>query len=396
MNQQVSKLELDHRIQAFKQQMGKDHPQWEMVIIVSKINQYYFTGSMQDGMVIITKENDPIYWVRRAFERAKNESPLPDVRPMKSYRNAAAAYKKIPLTIYIEANIMPISMSQRLQRYFPCEQFVSVDQQIAKVRAVKSDYELYWMRQAGKAHQFILEQSVPEILKEGISEATFTAKLYEKMIDNGYQGITRFAMFDTEVIMGQFGFGDNSSYPCYFNGPGGMRGLSPAAPVSASAARKLCQGDLVFVDIGFGMNGYHTDSTLTYVFGRQLPDKVIAIHKQCREIQQRVAEQLKPGAILSDIYLDIMGGLDESFKSNFMGKNGHQVPFLGHGIGLQVDEYPVIAKGFDEPIQENMVFAIEPKKAVPGIGTVGVEDTYIVTANGAECITGENEGLVQL
>jgi Xaa-Pro aminopeptidase len=91
-----------------------------------------------------------------------------------------------------------------------------------------------------------------------------------------------------------------------------------------------------------------------------------------------------------------MNELDEPFKKNFMGSNGRQVPFLGHSIGLQVDEQPVISKGFNQPIEENMVFAIEPKKAISGVGTVGVEDTYIVTKNGAKCITGESKGLIQL
>jgi Xaa-Pro aminopeptidase len=97
---------------------------------------------------------------------------------------------------------------------------------------------------------------------------------------------------------------------------------------------------------------------------------------------------LKPGAIPADIYNTVMGGISEEFKTNFMGYGTRQVKFLGHGVGLHIDETPVIANGFKEPLQENMVIALEPKKGMTGIGMVGVEDTYIVTPQGGRCITG--------
>jgi Xaa-Pro aminopeptidase len=77
-----------------------------------------------------------------------------------------------------------------------------------------------------------------------------------------------------------------------------------------------------------------------------------------------------------------------------MGFGNRTVKFLGHGIGLAVDELPVIARGFDEPIQEGMAFALEPKKGIAGVGMVGIENTFIVTADGSECITGAGRGLI--
>jgi Xaa-Pro aminopeptidase len=103
---------------------------------------------------------------------------------------------------------------------------------------------------------------------------------------------------------------------------------------------------------------------------------------------------LKPGAVPSAIYNDIMSKLDTSFLENFMGFGKRQVKFLGHGIGLTIDEVPVIAKGFDDPLEEGMVFALEPKKGIPNIGMVGIENTFIVTPEGGRCITGNNPGLI--
>ncbi|HEY3389696.1 MAG TPA: M24 family metallopeptidase, partial [Prolixibacteraceae bacterium] len=127
-----------------------------------------------------------------------------------------------------------------------------------------------------------------------------------------------------------------------------------------------------------------------------LPDEAIKIHLQCVDIQNEIASMLKPGAIPSVIYNEILNGLNPAFLENFMGFGARKVKFLGHGIGLTIDELPVIANGFDEPIQEGMVFAIEPKKGIPHIGMVGIENTFIVTSKGGRNITGNHPGLLEV
>ena len=155
-------------------------------------------------------------------------------------------------------------------------------------------------------------------------------------------------------------------------------------------------GDLVFVDIGCGVEGYHTDKTMTYMFGRPIPNEAIEIHHKCVEIQNKIAEMLKPGATPSEIYYSITESLSPGFLKNFMGYGNRRVKFLGHGIGLTIDEFPVIAHGFDEPLQEGMVLALEPKKGIDKVGMVGIENTFIVTTEGGRCITGKNPGLIPI
>jgi Xaa-Pro aminopeptidase len=130
------------------------------------------------------------------------------------------------------------------------------------------------------------------------------------------------------------------------------------------------------------------------MFGEQLPAEVQDIHRQCVGIQNRVADMLKPGNTPEMIYETIMADLNDGFKQNFMGFGNRQVKFLGHGIGLTVDELPVLAKGFKMPIRENMVFAVEPKKGIPEIGMVGIENSFVVTPEGGRSITGSNPGLI--
>jgi Xaa-Pro aminopeptidase len=170
--------------------------------------------------------------------------------------------------------------------------------------------------------------------------------------------------------------------------------VSPAVPLIGSRDRKLEIGDLVFIDAGCGFEGYNTDKTVTYMFGAPLPQYAIDIHNKCVDIQNEAASMLKPGAIPSEIYNTIMSELDEEFLQNFMGFGNRRVKFIGHGVGLLIDESPVIAEGFDEPLMERMVFALEPKRGIENIGMVGIENTFIVTPDGGECITGNNPGLI--
>ncbi len=390
------KNELQNRMEQFKIIMEKTYPEWDITVIFSKINQYYFTGTMQDGMLIIPRDDEPTFWVRRSYERALNESLFNNIKPMNSYRDAAGNIDKNIETIYLETEVVPIALYNRFQKYFPFKNYKSLDKVIATVRAVKSQYELSLMRKAGKIHEHVLEDIVPGILKDGMSEAELAADLFKVMINEGHHGITRFGMFDTEIILGQIGFGESSIYPSYFNGPGGNYGMSPSVPLIGSRDRKLKSGDLVFIDAGCGYDGYNTDKTMTYMFKKSLPEYAIEIHIQCVEIQNEIVKMLKPGAIPSEIYNKIMNNLDTEFLENFMGYGNRRVNFLGHGIGLLIDEIPIIANGFNEPLKEGMVLAIEPKKGIKNIGMVGIENTYIVTPKGGECITGNNPGLIPL
>ncbi len=393
---QVPSSELQTRMFRFRECMDNMNPDWAMVAIFGKINQYYFTGTMQEGMLLIPRNDEAVFWVRRSYERAIAESLFPVIKPMGSFREAAHNFSSFPDTVYLETEVVPIALVQRFQKYFPFTHMKPADASIASVRSVKSEYELSLMQQSGQIHQRVLEKRVPEILREGISEASFGGELFSILIEEGHHGVARFGMFDTEVILGHIAFGESSVYPTSFNGPGGNYGMSAAVPMLGSRNRMLKKGDLVFVDVACGVDGYHTDKTVTYMFGKTLPDKAIEEHNACVHIQNEMAAMLIPGAIPSQIYQTIMDTLSPAFLENFMGFGNRQVRFLGHGIGLTIDETPVIAKGFDEPLHEGMVFALEPKKGIPDIGMVGIENTFIVTPTGGRCITGNHPGLMEI
>ena len=394
MERKTPASELRDRMERFRLRMDTENPSWEFAAIFGRANQFYLTGTMQDGVLLIPRDDEAVLWVRRSLERALDESLFPDIRPMKSFRDAAAGMGACPGTVHVDAETVPLALLERFRKYFPFRETAALDTQAAKVRSKKSAYELAIMEQAGRIHRHVLEDCVPGMLREGMSEAGLGGEVFSLMVREGHHGIARFGMFGTEMVLGQIGFGESSLYPTNFDGPGGCLGVAPGAPVLGSSDRTLKAGDLVFLDCACGVQGYHTDKTMTYIFRRSLPEEAIDAHRLCVEIQDEAAALLRAGTRPSEVYETVIGGLEPAFLKNFMGFGDRRVPFLGHGVGLTVDEVPVIARGFDEPLEEGMVIALEPKVGVRGVGMVGIENTFVVTRGGGRSITGTNPGLI--
>jgi Xaa-Pro aminopeptidase len=394
MVEQVPLAELEGRLRRFRARMEEDSPGWEMAAIFGRVNLYYFTGTIQDGVLLIRPDGDPAFWVRRSYERAQDESAFPWIRPMSGFRDAARESGPVPGRIHLETELVPLALLERFRKYFPVTDVQPLDRQVMRVRAVKSPFEISLLERAGAIHERVLERLVPGMLDAGMTEAALACELSSVMVEEGHQGIVRFGSFNTEIEVGQIAFGENSLYPTCFNGPGGCTGLCPAAPVLGSRSRRLADGDLVFIDCACGVGGYQTDKTMTYVFGKPFPEEVVAIHRRCVELEQRMAAMLRPGNTPSSVYARVMEDLDPAFLENFMGFGNRRAGFLGHGVGLVVDEPPVIAPGIDEPFEEGMAIALEPKKGIPGRGMVGTENTFLVTKHGGRSLTGTNPGLI--
>ncbi len=390
----VPKTELDNRLEQLRKRLDERCPDWQVGVITQKVLLYYLTGTMAAGTFWLPRDGEAVFFVRRGYGRAVVESQFSNIQTMNSFRDMAAAVNNTAKTVLLEKYSMPLGFFELFNKYFNFERIDAIDPHLMAIRAVKSPFEIELTRRAGRIHEEVLEQMVPRMLREGMSEAELSSELLKTLIDNGAHGIARINMHDTDFILGYVGFGESSLMPTNFDGPDGNTGLHPSAPFMGSRDRKLKKGDLVFIDVGCGYNGYHTDKTCIYCFGGK-PDKAVEeIHNRCVDVMNKTAAMLVPGAIPSQVYESIMGGLDDEFKVNFMGIGAAAVKFLGHGVGLHIDESPAIAKGFDEPLAENMVIALEPKKAIPGVGMVGTENTFIVTPKGGEIITGTRHEII--
>ena len=383
----VPLAELQTRLANFRAAMDEQHPGWQMALVNDKVNMYYFTGTMQEGALVI-RPQDEILWVRRSFDRARNESLLPDIRPMKSFRTLAEFYGTVPDEIYLECKKATVEWLNMLRKYLPFKAYADIDGLLCNLRLTKSAYELELMKRSGAIHQTVLEQLAPKMITEGISEAELAVELYSAMLRRGSHGIARMNLPLGEDIIGVASFGKSGLVRTAFDGPGGTGGTCIAVQSIGSPFRKLKQGRLVYLDIPCGVEGYHTDKTIVYYFGdiNKDPnrDLILAAHEHCLMLERFAASMLKPSVVVEDIYNETMKHFDARFADGFM--NGGK--FLGHSIGLTMDESPAIAGRFKQVLTENMTFALEPKIALPGIGMVGSENTYLVTPNGGKALTG--------
>lgn len=376
------------RISRLVENMQAAGVEFDTILVINKINQYYYTGTLQEGLLVIRPDGFHCYYVRKSYERARMESPLVNIRPMISYRDMKKDLPDNLGVICIEAENLPYAAYSRLEKHFQITGTIAADRFILSQRAIKDKTEMELIRESGRQHRVLLDEVVPRLLRQGMTETDFLGDLYREMLHLGYHGVSRFAMFQMELIAGQIGFGENSLYPTNFDGPGGMRGMSAAVPIIGDRNRRLRRGDLVFVDIGYGVQGYHSDKTQVYSFGQKPAPEVTAIHEACRQVLAQASSQLLIGKRPQEIYKSITANLPGILQDHFMGHNSESVKFLGHGVGLQIDEYPIIAENQKTPLAENMVIALEPKFGIPGIGMVGVEESFAVTREGPFCLTG--------
>ena len=385
----VPASELEARLERFRRAMDAAHPGWEMAAVNHKVAMYYFTGTIQEGVLLI-RPQDAVFWVRRSFERACNESHFSDIRPMHSFREAAAFYGSAPKVMYVETKKATLDWERMLHKYFAFEELGSFDSVLQDLRMVKSEYELKQMELSGAIHETVLDIVAPKLIHGGISEAQLAIALYSEMVQRGSHGTARFNQALGEEAVGIASFGKSGLVRTGFDGPGGTDGTCIAVQSIGNAFRKLQPGRLVYLDIPCGFDGYHTDKTVVYYYGDLAKDEqskhLMEAQQRCLELEQEVVRLMVPGEPIENLYLRTMDKFDNIYGDAFM--NGGK--FLGHSIGLVMDEAPAIAKGFKQPLQPGMTFAVEPKIALPGLGMVGTENTYVVTENGARSLTGSS------
>ncbi len=376
-------------------------PKAKGLLIFSRLNIYYLTGTFSGSALWLPLEHEPVLLVRRALERAKAESPLQNIASFRSYKelpNIVADFSS-PLceNIAAEMGALPWDLAEKLQKTLASHIFVPADPILQRVRARKSPWELTKMRLAGQRHHQALHNILPKYLHVGMSERNMAHKVWEVFFALGHGGINRMGNLGEECFLGHISIGDIGNYPSHYNGPLGLQGEHPANPFMGNSQNILDKNQIFTMDVGFMLEGYHTDKTQVYFSGKSkyIPAIAQKAHDACIEIQDRAARALKPGAIPSEIWNDACEQAKKyGIEEGFMGLGKNKVPFLGHGIGLVIDEFPVLANRFNEPIEEGMTIAIEPKVGIKGLGMVGVENTFEITENGAQSLSGTENAIV--
>ena len=373
------------------------------LLVFSRMHIYYFTGTLGQGVFWLPLKGEPVLMIRKGVARAELESNVENICPFKSFREipSLTAEAGSPLTEVVAAETAGLNwqLGQLLTAKLPDVRFTPGDMAISLARAVKSEWELSVMRRCGELHNEGLHDILPYRLRPGLNERQISLIIWEVFFSLGHSGIMRMSSFGEEIFLGHVSAGDSGNYPSTFNGPLGLRGEHPAVPYMGHAGRVWRKHEPLSCDVGFSLDGYQTDKTQVFWSGpRELvPDQVASAHSFCMDVQAWLAENARAKALPSDLYRHCADwAAREGFAEGFMGLGENKVFFVGHGIGLTIDGYPVIAKGFDRPLEKGMVLALEPKMGLPGVGMVGVENTFEVTDKEAVCITGNDFSMVHI
>lgn len=390
----VPQTEIEQRLVRVQQQMQAE--QIEGLLITHKMNLLYLAGSMQNGALFIPASGEATFYVKKSLLRAEAECSL-SVEKMGRLKELGKRIETKYGSIHrlgMEEDVIPYKLAMRYIQSFQKAEMVPAAALLRKVRAQKSQYEQDLIKEsAAKVDRVI--QALPNIIRPQMSELELVAEIEYRLRLEGNFNLYRTHNYNQELVLGMVAAGQQATVPTFFDGPAGGLGLSIAHPQSAS--REAIQPQQpILIDIGATTEGYLIDQTRVAVIG-ELDQTLQKAYQVSQQILRHVEQLIRPGVSWEQPYLDALLMAEEAGLADyFMGYGADRVKFLGHGIGLEIDEWPVLAKGFTQPLQEGMVIAIEPKFLFPGKGIVGVENTYVVQADELSPLTQSSEEIIRI
>jgi Xaa-Pro dipeptidase len=379
--------ELQERINKFQKTLQDKEISGSLII--QKTDLFYFSGTSQQGWLYVPAEGKPLLMIFKDFNRARVESSLEQVlslvSPKKIPEALAEGGYELPKTLGMELDVLPVNLYSLYQTIFSHTKIVDVSFDIRLIRAVKSLYELDLMEQAAKYSDQVAAKVV-DFLEVGKSEVALAGELEGYARSLGHQGIVRMRLWGSELFYGHLLSGPAAAVPSYLASPTGGEGVSPLIGQGAGF-KKIARDETILFDYVFGWKGYLSDHTRIFCIG-SLPDELLKAHDFMLEIQEETKAIGVPGAVTGDIYEQMVSlAADRGIAENFMGAGERKIRFTGHGIGLELDEFPFLAKGQKMELEKGMIIALEPKAILPGKGVVGIENTHVVTEQGLEPLT---------
>ncbi|MDJ0857351.1 MAG: Xaa-Pro peptidase family protein [Desulfobacterales bacterium] len=379
--------ELVRRIALFQQYLrdaGLDG-----ALVLQNTDLFYLAGTVQQAHLFVPAAGDPVLMVRKSLERARAESALDHIVALKSPRQIVDILKAHgnapPERLGMELDVIPAALYLQYARLFAGVALTDISPGLRRIRAVKSAYELERMRTAARQADAVAG-SVKDLIREGMTEVELAGRVEAEARRRGHQGIVRMRMFGGEMFYGHLLAGPPAAVPSYLASPTGGTGVSPAVAQGAGFDR-IRPGEPILLDYVFAWQGYIADHTRIFALG-ELPADLLEAHQAMLDLQAIIRRKARPGTPAGDLYAAaVTWAADNGWGEWFMGADDQRIRFIGHGVGLELDEYPFLAKGQDMPLVEGMTIALEPKLIIPGRGVVGIENTHVVTAEGLEPLT---------
>jgi Xaa-Pro dipeptidase len=389
--------EIFRRIEIFVENLSRAGV--DVAIIHHNADLFYFAGTVQDGYLVVSSKGNVSLAVRRNLSRTIEQTPIKSVLLMGSMKELAEivrdTHNGMPSSIGVSMDVLPASFYLFLKdRIFPEAVYVDISMTIRLQRAVKSDEEISVMRDAAKISHAVYE-AVPSLLKDGVDEWDLCVNLEAVARKNGHLGFIRLRNPRLEMYFGHVLSGPEAAIPSYGDAPTGGKGVSVAFAQGSTRKTIRC-GEIVSVDTMICHHGYLNDQTRNFSLGMP-PDELLRAHEFSLRLHRFFRQEACAGAVSGDIYeMMVKMVQDSNLAPYFMGTDENRVSFIGHGLGVEVDEFPFIAHRQKIVLEKGMVIALEPKFIIPGKGIAGIENTYLITENGAESLNISPEELVVL
>ncbi len=369
----------------------------DAAVIVQNPDLFYFAGSIQQGILVVPADGPPVYFVRKSYERAVVESPVDMIVKIASPKEIPAWFAKKGISfraVGFEMDVMPVLTFNRYSALFPDARKDDISAAVREIRSVKGPSEIEAMKGCGKKLAALISDARNHI-RAGMSEMELQGILQGKAIADGHTTITRMRSWNQEVGLGCVISGPDAAVPSYADFPTSGKGTSPYVP-AGQGYRAFERNEPIIVDLMWAQDGYLVDMARTFSIGA-LPEKMSMAHELAAKILRDIENAIRPGAVAGDLYeIGTEMASHSPFAANFMGPPGYNVKFIGHGIGIEADEFPFIAKGSKTVLVPGMTFAMEPKFVFAGIGAVGLENAYLVTETGFEKLTHMEEEIISV
>ncbi len=361
-------------------------------VLTTTVNVFYMTGSVYNGYFYLSAEGNPYHFVKRP-EGITFDNTVYIRKPEQIIEELQNRNISLPKTLLLETDVISFGECSRLLNTFGLNAAADASVLMRKIRSVKTVFELEQVKICARRHEAVYKL-IPSVFKRGMADLEFQIEIEKLMRLHGSLGLFRSYGENMDIYMGSLLAGENAEVPSPFDFALGGAGSSPILPLGASG-QKIQEGQTIMVDMAGNYTPWMTDMTRVFSVGKTL-DIAYRAHQVSIDIHNHTMDIAKPGTKCADLYEVAM---ERVVKANlepyFMGIK-QQAKFVGHGVGLEINEPPVLTPRSKEILEPNIVFALEPKFVIPEVGAVGIENTYVVTDGGIEKLTILEENIIEL
>ena len=379
--------ELSARISRFQDRLKTQG--FDGALVIQKADLFYYTGTTQTGWLYVPCDGDAVFMVFKDVARARAETSLSRVIPVLSPRKIPGILKSagldLPETLGLELDVLPAAQFLLFKEIFSRSEIRDVSFEIRSQRAVKSEFEIQCIQRASELADQVAGQ-VKELIRPGIPEIELAGLVEAHARKLGHQGLIRMRLWDNHLFYGHIMCGASAAVPGALASPTAGAGLNPNIG-QGPGWDVIRPNEPVLVDYVFALDGYLADHARIFSIG-PLPDALEKAHEAMLSIQEALRTAAVPGTMAGDLYETMIQMADDlGYGAFFMGASEPKIRFTAHGLGIELDEFPFIAKGQALKLEPGMTLALEPKVILPGKGVVGIENTWVVTDTGLERLT---------